>query len=617
MVVVPRTRRVALATIAGLLLAAAGAAAASAVAERTSEGTTALLPAEFVTISTVFHNANHQTVTSVPVGTPVHPKALLVGASGAPTGTVDATYYPGPACTGSSLLTVSNFPLENGIFDPTSAGAAYTRNIVGSISVRVHYDGNATYGPRNGNCESLIIVKGDPTVVVAVHAANHQAVATTPYGAPVHPRIEITGLVNPGSGSAELRFYATSNCTGAAASSNVGFVNGVSDTTANNISAKPGTYSMKAVFAGNSLYNAGSSLCRTYTVQRSLVSFFPVLHIATNHLELDDGVIGTQVHAAYDLYSTPGLPLDGVVQVTRYSDGNCQDVFSGQVLDAVEHMDPAGGSATATTPTTLSWRLNYIEGTNYEPEAGPCLKFRWRAPATIVSALHDGGHHGGLTFPAGTKLHVQSTVTGDFGTPTGKVTAMWWANTTCDGVIDVVLGDATLSGGAAHDLSDVVTPTVPGTYGFRTQYGGSATYRAAATECKLVTITTPQASAPPTTKPTAKPTTKPTAAPTAPATSAPTAAATAGASPTTTAEPSGAAPSPQPSAVPTATAPAAGSAEPSAAGGTPSPTSPPVTNPSGDSGGGTGLLLLVLLLVLIALGFGFWFGRRGQSKKPA
>ena len=631
-----RARRLALSAIGGFLLAATAVATAGAVAERTSEGTTALLPAgEFVTISTVFHNANHQTVTSVPVGTPVHPKALLVGAYGTPTGTVDATYYAGPACTGSSLLTVSNFPIENGAFDPASAGAAYTRNIVGSISVRVHYDGNATYGPRNGNCESLIIVKANPTVTVAVHAANHQVVTSTPYGTPIHPRIEITGPVNAGSGSVEFRFFAIANCSGAAGISTVNFLNGVSDTTANNISATPGTHSMRVTFNGNALYNAGSSACRSYTVNRSLVSFFTHLH-DPSHLERAKGPLGMQIHAAWELYSTPGLPVDGDVLVSQFSDANCQTPSSGSVLDPVQNKDPAGGSRTATTPITMSWQLKYLGGANYESEDGPCLKFTWLAIPTVVTALHDGNHSAGLTFPAGTSIHVRTAVTGDFGTPTGKVSAFWWENTTCSQVIDVVLGDAQLSGGVAHDVADAVTPSAAGTYSLLTYYSGDGAYLAANSDCKIVTITTPQASAPPTTaptvKPTANPTPKPTAKPAATPIAAPTAAATAAATtmptPASSALPSDPAPSAAPTAAPTV-APSAGStagssgvpgtAGPTAGAGgpTPAPSNPPVTSPSGDSGGGFGLVVLILLLVLIALGFGFWFGRRGQAKRPA
>ena len=617
MVAIPRARRLALGAIGSVLLALVAFATASAVAERTSEETTVLLPAgEFVTISTVFHNTSHQTVTSVPVGTRVHPKALLVGAFGTPTGTIDATYYAGPGCTGSSLLTLSNFPIANGIFDPESDGAAYTRMLVGSMSVRVHYDGNATYAPRNGNCEALIIVKADPTVTVAVHAANHTVVASTPYGQPIHPRIDITGPVNPGSGSVDFRFFAAANCAGAFASSNESFLNGVSDTTANNISTLPGTHSMRVIFAGNSLYNAGSSTCRNYTVDRSLVSFFTRLH-DSNHLERDRGLLGTEVHAAWELYSTPGLPVDGKVRVSRFSDGNCQNPFSGSILDPVEKMDPAGGFAAATMPGTLSWKLAYIDGSNYEPEEGPCLKFTWFAPATATSALHDGGHGGGLTFAVGTQLHTQTTVTGGFGTPTGKVTAYWWKNTTCTGVIDLVLGDTLLAGGVAHDAADVVTPSTTGTYSFLTQYSGNSTYQAANSTCKIVTITAPQASAPPTPKPTAKPSAKPTAGATATATQQPTV--SVGPSAPSSSEPSASAPG-QTAGASLGPSAAAGTPSPTGSAGgpvTPAPTTAPVTNPSGDSGGGLGLLALVLAIVLIALGFGFWFGRRNQAKRPA
>ncbi len=95
-------------------------------------------------------NIAGQTVTT---GTVVHDYAVVSGSNGTPTGSVDFMRYANGTCSGDPSVTESNIAL-NGI--GAAASGTYT-TVAGMLSYRVHYDGNGTYLPGDGACQSLTV----------------------------------------------------------------------------------------------------------------------------------------------------------------------------------------------------------------------------------------------------------------------------------------------------------------------------------------------------------------------------------------------------------------------------------------------------------------------------
>ena len=97
--------------------------------------------------ATDIHNAAHQVVTAVAVGTTVHDFVTVTGQPGAPvpTGNVNVDWFLNGTCAGAPAANSGSVgPLDGtGHFDAT--GFAFTVNAAGFRAFRAHYEGDATY----------------------------------------------------------------------------------------------------------------------------------------------------------------------------------------------------------------------------------------------------------------------------------------------------------------------------------------------------------------------------------------------------------------------------------------------------------------------------------------
>ena len=98
--------------------------------------------------STVIHNAAHQVVTAVEVGTTVHDFVQVSGGGPVPTGNVHLEWYDDANCLGNVLATSGSVgPLDaSGQFDAT--GFAFTVLSAGHRAFKAHYEGDGTYAPK-------------------------------------------------------------------------------------------------------------------------------------------------------------------------------------------------------------------------------------------------------------------------------------------------------------------------------------------------------------------------------------------------------------------------------------------------------------------------------------
>ena len=104
-------------------------------------------------------------ITSAAIGSTVHDKATVTGGAGTPTGDVDFTVYLGnTTCQGTGTAAGTAVALVSGVAHPSNDATVPA----GGISYIAHYNGDATYTGKDGDCEALTAEKLTPTVVTAM-----------------------------------------------------------------------------------------------------------------------------------------------------------------------------------------------------------------------------------------------------------------------------------------------------------------------------------------------------------------------------------------------------------------------------------------------------------------
>ena len=112
-------------------------------------------------VTTDIHNADHQTITSAPIGSTVHDKATVSGVQGfaAPTGDVEFTLFMGSTDCKGGGVDGAPVALSGGVAHPSEDATVP----VGGLSYQAHYLGDDTYNDAYGPCEPLPGTKLDST----------------------------------------------------------------------------------------------------------------------------------------------------------------------------------------------------------------------------------------------------------------------------------------------------------------------------------------------------------------------------------------------------------------------------------------------------------------------
>ena len=585
----PRTLTIGLVVAAAAFLTSAAPAALAATIAPSPSSAGGLYSLPVPTVTTVVHNAAHATVTSVVVGSTVHPWLQVSGSGSTPTGGVTIYEYHNVNCSGSWYSNTAEGLGAGGSID--ASYLPFTSNDAAAVSYKVHYNGNLYYAAADGPCAGATFTKANPVVQLQVHDAAHHVVTSVSYGTSVHGYVEVGGAVDTPTGTASISRFPSSDCSGIGTAIGASALagDGTLDSSYQWTFAAPGTYSFRAYYQGDSTYNAKTSACVTFTVTKATPTFTTTLHDAS-HAVPDYVLVGDLVHASALLTSTVGTPT-GSVKVYRYSDAACTVIENPQTITAATTMDPAGQALTWAAPRTESWRLTYMGDTYFNSVAGPCLAMQWRATPTVAATIHDAGHAAVTTVHVGSPVHLAATVSRGFGTPTGDVQFRVSTGGTCAN--PQPFGTKTLSNGTIDVAASAYVPAAAGTYSFQASYGGSPSYAPAISTCQVLTVT---------------------AAPVA--TAAPKAGSTPGPTEPATPQPSASvAPSPAPTEGPGSPAPAASTSSASAPGPSVAPVGAVLQAPAGTDGSGPGLgvvLAGLLLLLIVALVVARWI--RGMRR---
>ena len=111
-------------------------------------------------VSTEVHDAGHNVVTTVPLGTTVHDRAAVGTIAGfTPTGSVDFTFFTNGTCTGGGSAAGTVALDGSGVAHPSQTRGPLA---AGAYSFRAHYGGDANYLAGDSACEPLTVSTATP-----------------------------------------------------------------------------------------------------------------------------------------------------------------------------------------------------------------------------------------------------------------------------------------------------------------------------------------------------------------------------------------------------------------------------------------------------------------------
>jgi hypothetical protein len=451
----------------------------------------AIVVTDTTSVSTTIHNSSHSEVTSVNVGTTVHDSATVTntgGVNGTPTGTVVFDWYTNGTCQGTPNSVSSSFSLSGGTVDATTF--TKTPAASGSYSFKAHYTSSDTskWTSSDGPCEPLTVNKVNSTTVTEIHDTIHTPITSIPAGSTVHDKAIVSGGAGTPTGTVTFQWFTNGTCQGTAAdtSSALSLTSGAVDATSfakGPLSA--GSYSFKASYSGDTVYNSSVGDCEPLIVSQLAPSVTTEIHNGT-HGVVTSVDAGSTVHDKATVSGSFGTPT-GTVTFSFYSTINCTgSSTSAGTISLVSGVADPSTNMGPLSAGSYSFKAHYNGDTNYADADAACepLTVNMLTP-TVTTNIH-GANHGVVTSVAlGTTVHDEATITGGYN-PTGTVSFTFFNNGTCTNT-GFAAGTVAISSGVAHP-SSAQGPLTAGSYSFMAHYNGDTNNNAVDGSCEPLTV---------------------------------------------------------------------------------------------------------------------------------
>jgi hypothetical protein len=429
-----------------------------------------------------------------------------------PTGTITFKLFGpnGNDCSGTPSFTSTSMVVGNGSYQ----AGAYTVTQPGTYRWVVDYSGddnNKPAGPTTcgDNTETVTITPASPTLTTkASGPARRRRIATGPRA---HRRLR-TARVRTGraaqqtfdtatlsggiaaTGTITFKLYGPdSDCSGTPAFTSTKNVSG--DGTYNSGPFTPtaaGTYRWVATYSGDPLNNpAGPTACgdpnETVTISKS--------HTTIKTLASPATAPGSPITDT----ATLGGGTDPVGSITFTLYGPNDTTCSGDAISTSTRTVHGNGKYTSDpfTPTangTYRWIAGYSGDPNNAPAATACGDAGEEvvvAPPPLTHPTLTTTPSGGA--PAGSPIHDVAHLSGSATAAGASITFELYGpnDDTCTGDFTIVSTVAVTGDG--DYTSQLVSPTVPGTYRWIARYSGDANNAAVDTACAAETVTVSKA----------------------------------------------------------------------------------------------------------------------------
>ena len=363
--------------------------------------------------SMLIHDPAHATVSTVVVGTHIHPRVAVTGLAAIPaTGTVTARFYPQSDCTGFPY----DYPtgtLAGGVADLSGGATTHYATVVG---LRFTYSGDANWLAETGPCTTLAITKATPSLTTVVHTVTHDSGTTVPVGTPVHARGTLLGVSNVlFSGTMTFRWYGNASCAGLIATDTVAvsaLISGAESSPFTQNAA--GARSVRAQYSGSNGYDAATGACVPMTFTKIDGTLTLAVHSST-HQVVTAVPVGSLIHPSASVAGSLVAPTGGLV-FTWYGSPDCtMDPKAPSAGYAVSFgpIDATDYTAGSAGPIVGSVKAVWSGNPTYNG-ASLCAQFAFNEllPSTATLTIHDASHQGVTDVLEGTTVHPRVAVTG-------------------------------------------------------------------------------------------------------------------------------------------------------------------------------------------------------------
>jgi uncharacterized repeat protein (TIGR01451 family) len=218
--------------------------------------------------------------------------------------------------------------------------------------------------------------KAASSVSTDIHDASHNVVTTVPAGTNVHDQATVTGSRGTPSGTVTFSWFTNGSCDGtpAATSAPVAVSGGVADATAfAQAPTSSGSFSFRAAYSGDDLYDGSTGACEPLTVTKVASSTVTDIHDAS-HDTVSTVPAGTKVHDQANVSGAVGTPT-GTVTFSWFTNGSCNGNPAATSSPVALSNGVADATAFVQAPSSagrFSFRATYSGDASYDGSTGAC-----------------------------------------------------------------------------------------------------------------------------------------------------------------------------------------------------------------------------------------------------
>jgi uncharacterized repeat protein (TIGR01451 family) len=457
------------------------------------------------TTVTEIHDAAHQVVTAVALGSTVHDQATVSSPSDSfpITGTVAFRFYSTSDCSDDGVDSGTAPVNANGVAHPSDAQGPLA---AGSYGFKATYSGDANYDGSTGACEPLHVNTAASSTATQLHSDATEAVipigGSVAPGTNVHDQAMVTDSIaglDP-TGDVTFTFFTNNTCEGQGVGKGTVALNGsgVAHPSQASGALAAGKYAFQAHYNGDDNFDPSASPCEPFQVVDANVQISPgsaINPVGTNHvLTITVSAVGGTIDAG------PHTATASIVSGPGSFVGSSSCTYTGGAATAsckVTISSAAVGttmvSATSAVPVN-GVTITRTTGTAVNTGAGGSgnASKLWADASARTDILNASG--GVVTsVVSGTVVHDKVFVDRLAGTPagvpspSGNVVFHRYSTVDCSGASAADQTVALTPGAPSTAVSADFAPTASMSY--RAEYLGDANYPARTGACEPLTVT--------------------------------------------------------------------------------------------------------------------------------
>ncbi len=424
-------------------------------------------------------------------GASAYDTATVAGGPTAPTGTVTYTFYANGACSGSGS--------SAGTVTLTTNGSVPNSNTVGPLAVGSYsfqavYSGDGNYAGSASSCEPMT-VKASTTTRTSVFDATTNAAWSGGEvgGASAYDTASVTtsGTV-VATGTVSYAFFTNGACSGSGTSAGIVTLTSSGGVPNSNTEGPlaAGSYSLRAVYSGDTHYGGSTSPCEQFGVGLSSTASV-VFDASTNARWSGSEVGGASAYDTATVTVSGTIVATGTVVYTFYTNGGCTGTgaSAGTVTLTSVGAVPKSNTEGSLAPGIYSFRAVYSGDTKYVGSTSPCEPFTVGA-SSVSTVVFDASTSSPWSFneTIGASAYDTATVTVS-GTivATGTVVYTFYTNGVCSGSGSPA-GTVLLTSTGAVLISNTEGRLDAGFYSFRAVYSGDTHYTGSTSPCEQFSI---------------------------------------------------------------------------------------------------------------------------------